>query len=256
MGSIWARLSFFPDDQHDRNDFGEPGKQRIQQGFDHTSGVRFMEKMTPIAFEGCRKRWGTPPRIRLIDLSSLLCLLTIVGLSACVVSKPGEVPQEIMGTWETSAVGYEDCYFEITRSRVVFTNPITKPSVNVIREIGRSSEGKCTVYEITYEDEQKLDYKFSLYYCRAESEETIFFKDMRKVIWKRKFVPGEPAFSSNDPRVWSKLFAAGWNQGKDLCPCEHGHPAFGRVPIFRTSIGRGHERVSDPRLDFLGEHAI
>lgn len=232
------------------------GSRKSNKGSITPARVRFMEKMNRIAFEGRRKRVGTPPRIRLIDLSSLLCLLTIVGLSACVVSKPGEVPQEIMGTWETSAPGYEGCYFEITRSRVVFTNPITKPSVNVIREIGRSSEEKCTVYAITYEDEQKLDYKFSIYYCRAESEETIFFKDLRKVIWKRKFVPGESAISSNDPGVWSKLFAAGWNPGNGCLSVQARHPVFGRVPIFRMSSGRGHEKVSDLRLEFFGEHAI
>lgn len=188
-----------------------------------------MEKMNPIAFEGCKESGGSLQRLRLIRLSSLLCLLTIMVMWSCMVSKPGEI-QEIMGTWETSAPGYEDCSFEITRSRVVFKSPSTKPGVNVIREIVRSSEGKCALYEITYEDEQKLDYTLSIHYCRAGSDEIIFFKNQQKIIWKRKFVPDQPTFSSNDLRVSSMVKAA-------YCRREPGKWMFVRASTDTPSLG-------------------
>ena len=103
----------------------------------------------------------------------LLALMITVGATGFRGSKMDESPKEIMGAWVTSDPRYQGCTLEITRYRIIFKNPLTRESENDIREVKKVADGARTLYEILYEDEEKMAGTMTFRYSWGKSGEII-----------------------------------------------------------------------------------
>jgi hypothetical protein len=135
---------------------------------------------------------GRPDRKREIMKGSVqrllrfLALVTIMGMSGCADSKERKVPEELIGIWETSEPQYADSTIELTPREIIFSNPEIGRRVNRIMEIKRSPAGRKTLYDIHYEDDQRLDYTLSLYHLRINEEGILQFRFKEELVWRRR----------------------------------------------------------------------
>jgi len=135
-----------------------------------------MRKPRTNPFREWRKWRGIP-----LVLSLLLCLLEI----QC--GNSNSLPDEFLGVWESPGPAYEDCYFELRKDAIVFENrkePETY-SVNAIVRFEETKGKKGTFYTITYEGEEKLEYKFHFYHDPSDGG-SIRLKNRPELLWKKK----------------------------------------------------------------------
>jgi hypothetical protein len=134
-------------------------------------------------------RWRPPGRVG-TTLSGFLILVAILLVMGCQDSLIKQAPAEIVGTWEADDPRFKGCTMEITPNRIVFGNPVTGMTRNYITMIRKSPEGTRTLYEISYENAEELDYLLPVYYIRSGEEEILRLKNRDEVKWTRTLVPG------------------------------------------------------------------
>ena len=112
-------------------------------------------------------------------------LVLFISLSIIFCSKDSRVAlDEFYGVWKTSAVNYEDRFFEITDSTIAFGIGNGKQNIFYIQEATKTAEDNKSLYTITYEDIQKTDFQLSFYYDR-KAVGIIRFKNQSDIEWTR-----------------------------------------------------------------------
>lgn len=122
----------------------------------------------------------------------ILILLTLISLlSGCSSQKEDNFPPELTGLWKTKEPRYDGCSFEISPTRIIFSNMHEDYSgINSIRSIEKSQEGGQTTYNIEYENREGLVYKTSLVYVKSGNTEITYFKNQKDVKWTKEDAPG------------------------------------------------------------------
>ena len=91
---------------------------------------------------------------------------------------------EFQGVWKTTAVNYEDRFFEISSSTITFGTGNGKQDVYYIRAATKRIEGNDAVYTIAYDNIEGTEFKLCFYYHRSR-EGVIQFKNQRDIEWTR-----------------------------------------------------------------------
>ena len=91
---------------------------------------------------------------------------------------------QFLGVWETTAVNYEDRFFEIADATITFATGEGKQDICYIQAVTRTIEDKKTVYTITYDNIEGAEFKLSFYYKPARGG-AIQFKNQMDVEWTR-----------------------------------------------------------------------
>jgi hypothetical protein len=133
-----------------------------------------------------------PPKSGRRSLKSPIGVLTIVFLalmagvfySSAQTSNRGEIPDEIIGTWYTTASDYADRAFEIRKNALVFYVTEDQWDVHLIDKVETEDLGGGTLFTLVYDDEGATT-EFSFYFD-PKRDGVIRFHNQREMEWKRK----------------------------------------------------------------------
>lgn len=115
-----------------------------------------------------------------------MAIFFIAALFGCQIFKNWEVPEELLGVWETSSPRYEYCSLEFDGKMVIFQNGLTHFDINHITNVKKSTEDEKTLYNIYYKDNQGEEYKLSLYYLETPDRCVIRFKNQEEIAWRKR----------------------------------------------------------------------
>ena len=114
-----------------------------------------------------------------------VALFSILSLSLFLCSGDNRVaPDEFLGVWKTTALNYEDRFFEISDSTITFGTGNGKKDICCIQAATKTVEDKDILYTITYANLEKTEFKLSFYY-KKDHGGVIQFKNQMDVEWTR-----------------------------------------------------------------------
>ncbi|MEJ2238289.1 MAG: hypothetical protein P8X82_08340 [Gemmatimonadales bacterium] len=113
-----------------------------------------------------------------------LVLMALVFYSSAQSPRRGEIPDEIIGTWYTTASDYADRSFEIRKTSLVFFVSDDEWTVNLIERVETEDLGGGTLFTLHYTDEGG-DNEFSFYFD-PKRQGVIRFQNQREMEWKRR----------------------------------------------------------------------
>lgn len=98
---------------------------------------------------------------------------------------------EFQGVWKTTALSYDDRFFEISDSTITFGTGNGGQDIYFIRALTKRTDGKDTLYTLTYDNIEGTDFKRSFYYRQSRGG-VIQFKNQEDIEWTRvNSVPGK-----------------------------------------------------------------
>ena len=114
--------------------------------------------------------------------------LMLVGLIYSVVGRDPDVscPNELIGTWVTSAKGYEEGMLVFSKTGVAFNVGADHSDTQTVRSLEATSDGRRTLYSVVYGDARRDEQTLSFYY--HTKDQTITFKNQAHLVWTRKAV--------------------------------------------------------------------
>ncbi len=92
-----------------------------------------------------------------------------------------KVPDELVGTWRTSAPRYADRSLEIDSVSINFGTGEGTMTTGFIQKVEAVPEGTRTLYTISYVEKGNEE-QCSFYYTSAK-EKTIYFKNQPSILW-------------------------------------------------------------------------
>jgi len=122
-----------------------------------------------------------------MKFKGLLPGLLALALFGCQLIGDKTVPQELIGLWETTAEQYEGCSFQISKDIIVFSNRNENYlESNRLTGIEKGEQEGITIYHITFENDEGLEYKLSLFYIKKGNRGVLQFKNQENVQWTKK----------------------------------------------------------------------
>ena len=123
------------------------------------------------------------------NILSIIVILLALGMIGGVISAINSTPfcpDELIGSWTTTAQGYENKVLLITQKGIVFSAGEDAVEGLAVRGLEAMPDGPGIFYTITYgasrSEEQVLSFH---YHSRAH---TITFKNQSHLVWARKTV--------------------------------------------------------------------
>ncbi len=113
-----------------------------------------------------------------------VALLAIVSYSGARSTSRGEVPDEIVGTWYTTASDYADRLFEIRKNSLLFYASEDEWTIHLIDRIEAEDLGGATMFTLYYTDQGGRS-EFSFYFD-PKRDGIIRFVNQREMEWKRR----------------------------------------------------------------------
>jgi hypothetical protein len=110
-------------------------------------------------------------------------VIAAVAITMFYPKKNRDIPVNLIGKWTTSAPGYQDYFFELTKETIIYGRDGDEQNAYIISSLGKNQEGKNIVYTINY---KSTDVKFtrSFYYDPA-NEGKIQFKHQEHIEWHK-----------------------------------------------------------------------
>ncbi|HET6464774.1 MAG TPA: hypothetical protein VFH55_04085 [Nitrospiria bacterium] len=113
----------------------------------------------------------------------LAVLVVLIIGSGCQSDQTTNIPDGLVGIWETSAKKYQDRFMEFNKDAVIFGTGDGNQSVQPIRKVKTVRENNKDLYTITYLDEDDAEYSFSFYYDPVGG--VIMLKNQEEIEWKK-----------------------------------------------------------------------
>lgn len=113
-----------------------------------------------------------------------MALAVLAALVACGPERTKTPPDELIGTWKTSAPKYADTFIELTRTTIVFGFGDGKADVRSIVAVEKVRENGDILYTVFYKDEEGTQYKLAFYYDPANAG-VMRWKNQRTIAWTR-----------------------------------------------------------------------
>jgi len=115
----------------------------------------------------------------------VVALLIVAGLFGCRSKKAETLPDELIGSWETSAPQYPNSFIEITDDSVIFGTEEGTGNAYTIDEVEVVRDTKHIVYTITYSSAEEERFVWAFYYDPSNGGE-IRFKNQPQVVWTKR----------------------------------------------------------------------
>jgi hypothetical protein len=115
-----------------------------------------------------------------------MAIFFIAALFGCQFFQDREVPEELLGVWETLSPRYEDCSIEFESGKVIFQNGLHYLNVNSITNVKKSTDDDKTLYHIYYKDNDGQGYKLSLFYLETPNRAELRFKHQEEITWLKR----------------------------------------------------------------------
>jgi len=144
---------------------------------------RLMRQGATAAAMSAEPRWTTSTKILLTVAGVML-----VGLIYSIVARDPDVscPNELIGTWVTSAKGYEEGMLVFTKTGVAFNVGTDHKDTQTVRRLEAAPDGPRILYSVVYGDVRRDEQTLSFYY--HTKDQTITFKNQAHLVWTRKTV--------------------------------------------------------------------
>jgi len=123
-----------------------------------------------------------------VKIERIIVILSIAALFGCQIFSNRDVPEELVGLWETSVPRYENCWFQFEDKMVIVQNRLSDVDFYHITDIEVSTEDEKTLYNIYYKDGHGGEYRFSLYYLKGPHRDVIRFKHQEEIAWLKREV--------------------------------------------------------------------
>lgn len=134
------------------------------------------------------ERTGRTNRTTWLAVAGIFVLILLVFFSR---APKRDVPDDLLGEWQTSDPYYSDRSFEITPVSISFTTGGGTVSTGVIKEVKSASEGNRTLYTVVYDVDGTRN-EVSFYYemgspngPKAPSVAIIRLKNQQKTVWTK-----------------------------------------------------------------------
>lgn len=123
--------------------------------------------------------------------SSMLLLMAfglIVGLIVMMATRGPAVscPEELIGTWNTAAQGYEGSMLMMTKHAVVFSAGRDHLDAQAVRRLEAIPDGRRVLYTLVYGNARNEEQTLVFFY--DSHDRTITFKNQSHLIWTRTMV--------------------------------------------------------------------
>lgn len=113
-----------------------------------------------------------------------VCLVGLAILYGCG-PESDQVPDHLIGTWNTTTPGYEQQHLFIARSQIGFGVTSTDANGYAITKVDEEREFTRLAYTISYMDADRARYKLLFYYEPTDGGR-ITFKNQDHLTWTRK----------------------------------------------------------------------
>jgi len=118
-------------------------------------------------------------------LSQVVWLTIILVASSCVSQT--QLPDELLGTWKTEALKYQDTFFEMKTGLLVLGTKTGEVQSFTITKVERKKlcEEEWVLYTVFYQNDslQKLELPF---YYHPAKKGFIRFKNQENLVWKKE----------------------------------------------------------------------
>ncbi len=123
------------------------------------------------------------------NIMAVIVIILALGVIGGVVSNIGNAPacpDELIGSWTTTAPGYEDKVLLITKKGVAFNAGEGAVEGQAVRQLEAIPDGDRTLYTIVYGTSQSNEQVLSFHY--HPHKHTITFKTQSHLVWTRNRV--------------------------------------------------------------------
>ncbi len=98
---------------------------------------------------------------------------------------PNLVPKHLVGAWKTQAPGYANRVLEFTKYMVRFGTGDVTSSIYFVEDIEEHQVDRHVLYDITYTDFDREEYKLLFYYRDVDGGQ-IIFKNQTHLKWNKQ----------------------------------------------------------------------
>ena len=116
---------------------------------------------------------------------NLIVVLILIGASILMscTGKNTDITKNLIGKWTTSAPGYQDYFFELTKETITYGHNGGEQDVYIISSLEKDQEGQDIVYTINY---KSTDVKFTRsFHYDPKNGGTIQFKHQEHITWHK-----------------------------------------------------------------------
>lgn len=96
-----------------------------------------------------------------------------------------EIPDHLVGRWETEDTRYQGCFLDLKRNSVTFVSAEGQKSVNSLKKVEISCEEDSQLYTLYYSGEDDRECTMRFYY-ESSGERVIRLKSRKQIEWTRK----------------------------------------------------------------------
>ena len=123
-----------------------------------------------------------------LSILLLMAFGLIVGLIVMMATRGPAVscPEELIGTWNTAAPGYESGMLVITKHAVIFSAGGDHLDAQAVRRLETVPEERRVLYTLVYGNSRNEEQTLTFFY--HPHERTITFKNQSHLIWTRPMV--------------------------------------------------------------------
>ena len=115
----------------------------------------------------------------------VVALSILVSLIGCGSERTKTVPDELIGTWKTSAAKYADTFIELTRTTITFGAGEAGSHIRSVVAVEKVREDGNTLYTVLYKDPEGQEYKLAFYYDPA-SDGVMRWRNQQSIAWTRQ----------------------------------------------------------------------
>ena len=110
----------------------------------------------------------------LIRIGVLLPLVLLTLTLARGARGNKNLPDALLGVWQSTSPEYTDCYLEISPATIVFGNAEQGYLLYFVSSVEESPEGGQTTYKVHYTDQDGLKYQMTISHIRGPNERLMF----------------------------------------------------------------------------------
>ncbi|MHB9096709.1 MAG: hypothetical protein ACYC5X_02685 [Syntrophales bacterium] len=118
-------------------------------------------------------------RQRLPGLWLLLLCLTVV--LAC---RSSQLPEQLIGKWQSDHERYKYCFMQIQSERIVFGNEEQNTGIGIIKKVTQLKRDSKQIVSIEYMDLDLTMFTVNLVHSNS-ADDSIWFENQPEVVWKR-----------------------------------------------------------------------
>jgi hypothetical protein len=122
-------------------------------------------------------------RIRRIAHRILAALVLLIMGLGCQSGQTTNIPDDMVGVWETSASKYKDRFLEIKKDVLIFGTGDGDQTIQSIQKVKADRQDQKDLYTVYYLDDDGGEYSFSFFYDPIGG--VIKLKNQEEIEWRK-----------------------------------------------------------------------